>query len=94
MVMSSAIFLAILGLTLMLFGIWILRLPAQERAYAGGSRPKSAEEKREKARVKGGAVVMIGPVPIVVGSDSSTVLLLMLMAIGAMLFWFIVVRWS
>jgi len=41
--------------------------------------------------VKGGAVVMIGPIPIVVGSDGRTALLLMLMAIGVMLFWFIMV---
>jgi uncharacterized protein (TIGR00304 family) len=94
MVMLPAIFLALLGLSLILFGIWMLSRPARERTYAEGSPPRSAEEKREKARVKGGAMVMIGPIPILVGSDSSTALLLMLMAIGAMLFWFILVRWA
>jgi uncharacterized protein (TIGR00304 family) len=98
MVMLPAIFLALLGLSLILFGIWLLSPPARERTYAEGSPPRSVEEKmeekREEARVKGGAVVMIGPIPILVGSDSSTALLLMLMAIGAMLFWFILVRWA
>jgi len=92
--MLSAFFLALLGLSLIFLGMWILHLPAQGKIYAEGSRQKSAEAEEKRTGVIGGAVVMIGPIPIVVGSDGRTALLLMLMAIGVMLFWAIMVRSS
>jgi uncharacterized protein (TIGR00304 family) len=87
MVMLSTFFLTFLGLGLIFFGMWILRLPAQGKTYAQTSSLK-ADEKREKTGMKGGAVVMVGPIPILMGSDSRTALLLMLMAMGVMLIWF------
>jgi len=52
-------------------------------ATAKGAEP-TAPSKTPRAKVRGGAVIMIGPVPIVLGSDSSTVRNLMLLAMGLM----------
>jgi uncharacterized protein (TIGR00304 family) len=89
--MLSAFFLARLGLSLIFLGMWMLHLTAQGKTHAGAPDQKSAdtEERMARAEVKGGAVVMIGPIPIVAGSDSGTALMLMLTAVGLMLFWFI-----
>jgi uncharacterized protein (TIGR00304 family) len=45
--------------------------------------------KNRGTEVKGGAVVMIGPIPIILGSDSRTAQILMLMALILMLMWFV-----
>jgi uncharacterized protein (TIGR00304 family) len=68
----------------------ILHSTADEKTYAGGANQEN-QDREEKRGMKGGAVVMIGPIPIVVGSDSRTALLLMLMAMIMMIFWFIIV---
>ncbi|MHC1688930.1 MAG: DUF131 domain-containing protein [Methanothrix sp.] len=39
------------------------------------------------ARIKGGGVIMIGPIPIVFGSDPKTTLAMMIMALAMMVFW-------
>jgi uncharacterized protein (TIGR00304 family) len=46
----------------------------------------------EAARMRGGAVVMIGPIPIVVGSDPRTALLLMIMALAMMAVYALVIK--
>jgi len=89
--MPSAIFLALLGLGLIFLGMLILQSPARESTCANEAYQRSPDPEK-KAVVKGGAVVMIGPIPIVVGSDWRTSLLLMLTAIGLMLLWFIMKR--
>jgi uncharacterized protein (TIGR00304 family) len=38
-------------------------------------------------QIKGGDVIMIGPLPIVMGSDSKTALIMMLMASATMVIW-------
>jgi uncharacterized protein (TIGR00304 family) len=92
--MLSAFPLALLGLSLILLGMLILRSPAEEKTYAVDANQGRPDLKEKRTEVKGGAVVMIGPIPIVVGSDSRTALLLMLMVVGVMLFWFIMVGLS
>jgi uncharacterized protein (TIGR00304 family) len=92
MMMPSAIFLALLGLGLIFLGMLILSSPAKESRCAKEAYRGSPDLEGEKAVVKGGAVVMIGPIPIVVGSDWRISLLLMLTAIGLMLLWFIMMR--
>ena len=47
---------------------------------AGPAGPKGTP----RAKVRGGAVIMIGPVPIILGSDSSVARSLMLLAMGLM----------
>jgi len=39
------------------------------------------------AKIKGGGVIMIGPIPIVFGSDPKTALAMMIMALAMMVFW-------
>ncbi len=51
---------------------------------SAGTSPQSATEKWGRPRVRGGGVVLIGPIPIVFGSDSSTARGLMLLAMGLM----------
>lgn len=43
----------------------------------------------KKTKIKGGGVVMIGPIPIVFGSDPRTALLLMAAALALMLVWIV-----
>jgi uncharacterized membrane protein len=45
--------------------------------------------KNRRIEVKGGAVVMIGPIPIILGSDPRTAKILMLTALVLMLMWFV-----
>ncbi len=44
-------------------------------------------EESERTRMKGGAVVMIGPIPIVMGSDPRIALIMMFIALAAMVLW-------
>ena len=39
------------------------------------------------AKIKGGGVIMIGPIPIAFGSDPKTALAVMIMALAMMVFW-------
>lgn len=39
------------------------------------------------AKIKGGGVIMIGPIPIVFGPDPKTALAMMIMALAMMVFW-------
>jgi len=43
-----------------------------------------------KGQTKGGAVLLIGPIPIVAGNDSKLLIILMILAIVLMLIWVIV----
>jgi uncharacterized protein (TIGR00304 family) len=48
----------------------------------------AAQKEPEKdIQIKGGAVIMIGPIPIVMGSDSKTALIMMLIALAIMMIW-------
>ncbi len=50
------------------------------------------QDYKKNVRARGGAVVMIGPIPIVVGSDPKVSLLMMIIAFAIMIFWFIAIR--
>ncbi|HWQ18183.1 MAG TPA: DUF131 domain-containing protein [Methanotrichaceae archaeon] len=78
--------LMLLGLGLIVVGILLLIAPEK------GQRPKTEENMREsmtesRTEAKGGAIIMIGPIPIVFGSDPRTTAVLMLIALGIMLAW-------
>ncbi|HSD58880.1 MAG TPA: DUF131 domain-containing protein [Methanotrichaceae archaeon] len=79
--------LLVIGLALILLGTMLLILPEKRTREEGYNR---GDEKAE--RIKGGAVVMIGPIPIVVGSDSRTALLMMLVALAIMILWTLVIK--
>jgi len=46
-------------------------------------------ERAPKKRVEGGAVIMIGPIPLVIGSDRRMALLAMVLALALMAMWLI-----
>lgn len=83
---------------------FLLILPAKKHNYDdsegddGPNRPEKGEkgEKAERSesptKIKGGAVIMIGPIPLVVGSDPRTALLLMLLALAMMILWALVTK--
>ncbi len=81
--------LLIIGLALILIGTVLLILPEKRAKGVGDSREDSREDNSgdKSAKIKGGAVVMIGPIPLVVGSDSRTALLMMLIALAIMILW-------
>ena len=49
--------------------------------------PKDDGNKNKGIGIKGGSVIMIGPIPIIVGSDPRTALILMLLTLSLMLIW-------
>jgi len=79
--------LLIIGLALILLGTMLLILPEERTREEGDSR---GDEKA--SMIKGGAVVMIGPIPLVVGSDSRIALLMMLVALAIMILWTLAIK--
>lgn len=73
------------GLALIIIGVIALLWPESKRDGAY----KEDQEKSDAGgtKVKGGAIVMIGPIPIVIGSDFKITLLLMLIALTIMITW-------
>lgn len=76
----------IIGLALIFIGTVLLILPEKRIEEEGDSREDG------RTRIKGGAVVMIGPIPLVVGSDSRTALLMMLAALAIMILWMLAIK--
>jgi len=58
----------------------------------GSMFKNSGEQESRGADVKGGGIIMIGPIPIVFGSDKSSVHTLLILAIVLMVLYFIVFR--
>lgn len=61
--------------------------PERAERQESAECPERSGECDGPSKIKGGAVVMIGPIPLVVGSDPRTALLLMLLAIAMMILW-------
>jgi uncharacterized protein (TIGR00304 family) len=85
LLITAGMVLIILGFFLVVFGIM---RSARENAILeeGGQEP--TEEK-----IKGGGVILIGPVPIVFGTDKRYALLLMILAIVLMLLAVLLLKW-
>jgi uncharacterized protein (TIGR00304 family) len=79
--------LMIVGIVLILIGFLMLILPQASEKRGTNDHLEDAEEKVKGKNIRGGAVVMIGPIPILVGSDPKTALLMMLIALVIMLVW-------
>jgi uncharacterized protein (TIGR00304 family) len=84
--------LLVIGLAMILLGAMLLIWPEKRTKEEGDmhEEKRPEEEWREDERptqIKGGAVVMIGPIPLVVGSDSRTTLLMMLIALAIIGIW-------
>lgn len=71
---TAGSFLLILGFLLVAFGMMGKEEPDEERPGAG-----------KETRVKGGDVILIGPVPVVFGTDKKSALFMMILAIVLML---------
>jgi uncharacterized protein (TIGR00304 family) len=58
---------------------------AQKMAESDKSKPSDTKSPDEKQPVKGGGVVLIGPIPIVFGSSPKAAMILMIMALVIMI---------
>ena len=85
------------GAALIIIGLAVLLWPKRRetdrklkenftKVSKDGSEMNSGNDGRT-ARIKGGDVIMIGPIPIVFGSDPKTTLAMMIMALAMMVFW-------
>lgn len=83
MLMAIGIVLIVIGLTAIL--------------WPEGKKDEIPQEYQQnenagRAKVQGSAIVMIGPIPIVIGSDYRITLLLMLIALAIMIIWVFVFK--
>jgi uncharacterized protein (TIGR00304 family) len=73
----AAIFLAFMGFAKGTFeDVGVMESPGR-----GASSSQSPQGPRAQKSIKGGGVVLIGPIPIVFGSDAKTAMVLMVLAI-------------
>ena len=79
--------LMIVGIVLILIGFLMLILPQASEKRGTNNHLEDVEEEARGKNIRGGAVVMLGPIPILVGSDPKTALLMMLIALVIMLVW-------
>ncbi|MBC7079009.1 MAG: DUF131 domain-containing protein [Methanothrix sp.] len=79
----------LLGILMIISGIMILMLDSimRERRYEEMEETVMPAERRTD--IKGGAVVMIGPLPVVIGSDQRMAAVLMVLAITLMAIWMV-----
>lgn len=81
--------LLLIGITAMFLSFFMSFRPSDERPYIEARPPDEIETKeRHKPEVKGGGVVLIGPVPIIFGSDwrmAITAAVLAILLIGMVL---------
>ncbi len=88
---QMAIASALLAIVLMSFSFLLLAFRPKHILHEENDAPEQKahdEQAKERAtKIKGGAVVMIGPVPLVFGSDSKTAMLMMLIALAITSIW-------
>ncbi len=73
-----------LGLTLMFLGFILITagiLCIFYNAWKHAIKPEEMEGEEKKAEVKGGGIIMIGPIPIIFGTDMGSLKVLMVIAI-------------
>lgn len=78
----------LLGIGLLLIALGLAFMLWPERDQTG---PQPQTDREESEMVKGGAVIMIGPIPVLMGSDSKTAVILMLLALGMMIIWILAI---
>jgi uncharacterized protein (TIGR00304 family) len=77
--------LVAIGLIMITIGLIILLWPKGKEDTP--SKENQYKENIERIYAKGSAIIMIGPIPIVIGSDPRTTILLMLIALAIMIIW-------
>ncbi len=70
------------------------RMKGERGAKEGKEGKAEGSDEEKTVKVKGGAVVMIGPLPIVVGSDPRTALVMMILALLMMVLWALAAKGS
>jgi uncharacterized protein (TIGR00304 family) len=90
--------LLLLGIGVFLLGVFVLILPQK-----WDSKPKKRDnempgwieyhdEEESFAKGRGGAVIMIGPIPVIIGSDPVAAVLMMIVSLAIMILWMILIR--
>ena len=77
-------FLTALGIVLAIMGFFLVALGVM-RSAKESARPEGRGKEQEEVKVKGGGVILIGPVPVVFGTDKRYALLLVVLAVVLML---------
>jgi uncharacterized protein (TIGR00304 family) len=80
------------GLALIFIGFLILIWSPEYKGRRAQHNLEYVEEDAKSKKIRGGAVIMIGPVPIVLGSDPKIALLMMLIALLIILVWIVGLR--
>lgn len=75
------------GLLLMMLGFLLVMLGSIGSMLGNGGNGESP-----KTEVKGGGIIMIGPIPIIIGSDNKSAQTLVILAIVLMVLYLIVFR--
>ena len=77
----------IVGIVLIFIGFMMLISPQVSEKRGTNDHLKDVEEEAKGKNIRGGAVVMLGPIPILVGSDPKSAFLMVLIALVVMLVW-------
>jgi uncharacterized protein (TIGR00304 family) len=83
---SIGIALILLGFLLVAYGIM------RSSRESAGTEGRISDQGFKEERVKGGGVILIGPIPIVFGSDRRYVIIAMILAIVLMLVAFVIMK--
>ncbi|MCX8207467.1 MAG: DUF131 domain-containing protein [Methanothrix sp.] len=76
----------LLGILMIISGIMLLMIEGMMREQ----RYEEIERREDRrGEIRGGAVVMIGPLPVVIGSDQRMAVILMILTIAIMAIWLI-----
>jgi uncharacterized protein (TIGR00304 family) len=81
--MPDLSFLIVAGILLIIFGFFLITFDMMRSARESGEN--GAEQETKEKKVKGGGVILIGPIPIVFGTDKKYALILTILAIVLML---------
>jgi uncharacterized protein (TIGR00304 family) len=81
-------FLITAGFMLIILGFFLVAFGIMHSAKEGGKGQETGE-----AKVKGGGVILIGPVPVVFGTDKRYAMILMILATVLMLLAIVFLKW-
>jgi uncharacterized protein (TIGR00304 family) len=80
----------LVGVLSLMLALLLFILGSGQRESIEGPATSSPEESTQKPRIQGGGVVLVGPIPIIIGTSWKITLTLVLAAIGLILLvWFL-----
>ena len=85
--------LSMLGIFAIFLGTLVLLWP-KNRKNEGPYQHEDRAGEKPHADLKGGAVIMIGPIPIVIGSDPRMAALMMALSLAIMILWIAAMKLS